>query len=383
MLTLEIEFRQLFKHGEEICGDRVEIAGNDGNRIVVMSDGLGSGVKANILSSLTTKIISTMLLEGCSIHDVAETLQLTLPVCKVRGVAYSTFTALRIDDQGSVEAAEYDNPKLIWISNRKLRGLPRKEVEHGGRMKVLESSFKLKEDDWLVIISDGVVHAGIGRTWDLGWTWDRVAAYIKNFLTPATTSAELTEEVVKLCAKLYVDQPGDDTTIVAMHYRKKNTLTFMIGPPRNADLDETVVRRFLESTGKKIACGGTTGNLLARQLGKEIQVNLDSGANGIPPIGILEGVDLLTEGVLTLAGVVELLRKNASFSDLKYRSDGASRIVREIRMADDVHILLGQAINPAHQSLNTPVHLGLKFHLVEELQYLLEASGKHVTVEKF
>ncbi len=383
MLTLEIAVRQLNKHGEEICGDRVEVIGTDSGRIVVMSDGLGSGVKANILSSLTTKIISTMLREGCSIHDVAETLQQTLPVCKVREVAYSTFTALRIDDQGVVEAAEYDNPKLIWISNRKLLGLPRKEVEHGGRMKVLESRFQLKEGDWLVILSDGVVHAGIGHTWDLGWTWERVASYIKNFLTPTTTSSELAEEVVRLCAKLYVDQPGDDTTVVAMHYRKKSLLTFMIGPPRDSALDDTVIRRFLESDGKKIACGGTTGNILARHLGKEIRVDLESGGNGIPPIGVLEGVDLLTEGVLTLAGAIELLRKNAAIGDIRQRADGAARIVQEIMLADDVLILLGQAINPAHQSLSTPVHLGLKFHLVEELQYLLDVRGKSVTVEKF
>ena len=171
MLKVDVAYRQLNKHGEEICGDRVEIQSRDDIHYFVMSDGLGSGVKANILSSLTTKIIATMLREGCSIQEVTETLHQTLPVCRIRDIAYSTFTALRINDAGEVEAAEYDNPKLMWFSGGSLRAIPRREVKYGEKMVVFESSFSLKEGDMLVAISDGVVHAGIGRSWTLGWSW--------------------------------------------------------------------------------------------------------------------------------------------------------------------------------------------------------------------
>jgi hypothetical protein len=384
MLTIHAAFQQITKFGEEICGDRVEIQSDgQGGKIVVVSDGLGSGVKANILSSLTTKIISTMLREGCSIDEVAETLNDTLPVCKVRQVAYSTFTTLRIDKDGSVTAAEYDNPNLIWISDHKLRGIPRKETVYGEKMKIAHSSFKLRENDWLIVISDGVVHAGIGRTWDLGWTWERVAAYIKNFLTPSTTPEEVCDEVLKLCRKLYAEEPGDDATVVAMQLHHKKPLTIMIGPPRNAEADNQVIQRLLQTDGRKIACGGTTGNIIARHLGKEITVLMETAGDAIPPIGLLEGVDLLTEGVLTLAGVVELLRNQCSIVDVKYKIDGASEVFKELLRADEIRILLGQAINPAHQNPNTPVHLGLKFHMVEEMQYLLQQRGKIVIVEKF
>jgi hypothetical protein len=384
MLILEHAFRQLCKHGEEICGDRVEILQRPGNTIVVMSDGLGSGVKANILSSLTTKIISTMLREGCTIQDVAETLNKTLPVCKVRQVAYSTFTALQIDDAGQVVAAEYDNPQLMWFSGHKLRTIPRHELCYGDKMTVFESSFQLEENDWLVSLSDGVTHAGMGgQTWDLGWSWKRVAYFIKKKLPELANTADLCELLLRFCNHIYQDKPRDDTTVVAMHYRRPKRLAMIIGPPRNSAMDQVMIEQFLASEGRKVVCGGTTGKLVASYLGRAIDVRLETMSQDIPAIGVIDGIDLVTEGVLTLARVVEWLRSDVSASEIQERNDGVARLVGELLMADEIRIFLGQAINPAHQSPDTPVHLGLKFHFVAELQYLLSQRGKRLTVEKF
>lgn len=383
MLTTEVVYKQLNKHGEEICGDRVEILNEPQRSLVVMSDGLGSGVKANILSSLTTRIIATMLREGCSLYEVADTLNQTLPVCKVRDLAYSTFTALKIDENGSVEAAEYDNPQLMWFSGGKLRYIPGDEIQFSSRMKIKESRFNLKEDDFLVAISDGVVHAGIGRTWNLGWSWDRVANYIKTNMTTGITARELCDNLVEVVNKLYVQQPGDDATVVVVHYRRNKLVTIMIGPPKDAVQDQLVVEKLLNSHGKKIVCGGTTGNIVSRHLDKPIDVQLQTGTRKVPAIGKLEGIDLVTEGVLTLSEVVEMFRKNLTLKDIKYRIDGAALMFKDVFNADEVQILLGKAINPAHQNPETPTHLGLKFHLIQELEYMLEKLGKKVTVEKY
>ncbi len=383
MLTTEIVYRQLNKHGEETCGDRVETITRPEGNIVVMSDGLGSGVKANILSSLTTRIIATMLREGCTIHEVADTLNQTLPVCKVRNIAYSTFTALKIDNSGRVEAAEYDNPDLMWFSNGKIKYIPRTEARFSERMKIKESEFSLKENDFLVAVSDGVVHAGIGRTWNLGWSWDRVAQYIKTNLTPTMTARELCDNLAEVTNKLYVDQPGDDATVVVVHYRKNKTVTMMIGPPKDKSRDTEVAEKLLNSTGKKVICGGTTGNIISRHLDKHIDVLFQTGTNGIPAIGKLEGIDLVAEGVLTLSAVVDMFRENLTPRDVKYRIDGAALLFRELYNADEIQILLGKAINPAHQNPQTPSHLGLKFHLIQELEYMLAKTGKQVNVEKF
>jgi len=383
MLTTEVVYRHLNKYGEELCGDRVEIRKSALQDVVVMSDGLGSGVKANILSSLTTSIIATMLREGCSLHETADTLNRTLPVCKVRNIAYSTFTALKVDHTGNVEAAEYDNPDLMWFSGSKLKFIPRQEIVFSDRMKIKKSNFAMKENDFIVVVSDGVIHAGIGKTWNLGWSWERVSRYLKSGITPQTTAVELCDYLVEVVDKLYVQQPGDDATVVVLHYRKNREATLMIGPPADPSLDGAVVEKMLASNGTKIVCGGTTGNIVAKHMGKDIDVLLETSTKKVPAIGKLDGIDLLTEGVLTLAEVVEMLRKkvNTKDQDIKYRTDGAALMYKELVRADIITILLGRAINPAHQNPETPTHLGLKFHLIKELEYLLTEMGKQVTLE--
>jgi hypothetical protein len=383
MLKVDVAFRQINKHGEEICGDRVEIQERSGLKYVVMSDGLGSGVKANILASLTTKIIATMLREGCSLQEVTETLNQTLPVCRVRDIAYSTFTALKIDDQGGVEAAEYDNPKMMWFSRGELKTIPRREVRYGERMVVSESAFTLEQGDVVVAISDGVVHAGIGRNWNLGWSWERVAKYLETVVGKELTAASLSENLLDVVNKLYGQEPGDDTTVLVVQYRLPHRVTMMIGPPADEHADDMVVATLLKSEGVRIVCGGTTSNIVARRLEKEVEVLIHTGTKDVPAIGRLPGIDLVTEGVLTLSAVVDMLRRKVDPKTVRYAGDGASLILRQIHGADELHILLGKAINPAHQNPETPTHLGIKFHLIEELEYVTREMGKTVRVDRF
>ncbi len=383
MWTIDICYKQLNKHNEEICGDRVEITPVNGNKIIVLSDGLGSGIKANILASLTTKIISTMLKGGCSIEDVTESINKTLPVCKVRKIAYSTFTIINISVDGIVKSVEYDNPPIMWFSDSKLKKIPSTKKIYGENMEISEASFKLKENDYLVIISDGVTHAGIGGMWNLGWGWERVAQYIQDSIPFFECVSDLCDHIVELCNKLYMNKPGDDSSVVAIQLRKKRTATVLIGPPYDKAFDEEVAKTLLESDGKKIVCGGTTANIISKFSGKDLEVLLETGTQNVPPIGKMKGIDLVTEGVLTLAETVKLLQKGTLLRDLKAASNGAELLLKELLLADEIKILLGQAINPAHQNPNTPLHLGLKLHLVEELCSLLRNIGKDVTLYKY
>ena len=162
-LICEVGKTQLIKHGEVTCGDSVEIVRDPDETVVVLSDGLGSGVKANILSNLTTKIISKMVSSHVSLEDIVETIVGTLPVCSVRHVAYSTFTILKITPDGQVDIIDFDGLPPIHISKGFVNVVERTSREVAGK-KINEAHLQLKEDDYLLITSDGVTEAGLGLT---------------------------------------------------------------------------------------------------------------------------------------------------------------------------------------------------------------------------
>lgn len=145
---------------------------------------------------------------------------------------------------------------------------------------------------------------------------------------------------------------------------------------------------FFSKEGKHIVCGGTTSTLAGEFLGKPVETQLDYLDPEIPPIAKIEGVDLTTEGVITLSRVLEQARTyheaDAIYADWNVKQDGASLISRMLfEEATDINFLVGRAINPAHQNPNLPITFNIKMQLVEELSELLKTMGKHVKVSYF
>ena len=213
-LYFDFGYSSINKVGEELCGDSLVFNLNPSHAIMVLSDGLGSGVKANILSTLTTKIIYVMLENGANINDVTDTLSETLPLCKVRKLAYSTFSIAQCFLNGDTHITEFDNPPTFFISDGKLQHLNYQTREIGER-KIQETHLKLKKGDWLVFVSDGEVHAGIGGVWNLGWSWERIAAYIEMRAALKLSAQQLADDLVNTANKLYEKRPGDDATVGA------------------------------------------------------------------------------------------------------------------------------------------------------------------------
>ena len=365
------------KVGEELCGDSLVFNRNPNHVIMVLSDGLGSGVKANILSTLTTKIIYVMLENGANINDVTDTLSETLPYCKVRNLAYSTFSIVQCFLNGDAHITEYDNPPAFFISGGKLQHL-NYQIREIGKRKIKESHLKLKRDDLLVFVSDGEVHAGIGGVWNLGWSWERIAAYIEMRSALKLSAQQLADDLVHTADKLYQKRPGDDATVGVFKIRERRYATLLVGAPLNKDDDPKVVQILTKSKGKKIVCGGTTGNIVARELSQEIDVDMKTATVELPPMGIIKGIDLVTEGTVTIMKTLQLLNDPSHLSDLKYKKDGASQLAHQLSDADSIEIILGRSINPAHQNPDLPVELGLKTKFVEEIAELLKSRDKEV-----
>lgn len=387
-LCTDIGWSSLNKWGEELCGDHVDIAEqDDGSMVIVLADGLGSGVKACILSTLTSKIISTMLAAGLSIEDCVSTIALTLPVCSVRQVAYSTFTIIHIIRGETAELIQFDNPEAILLRDGESIDYPREHLRIGGK-DIYKSLIPIEENDVFLAISDGVPHAGIGMSLNLGWQRDDIIEYIKPLSMVGFTAKTLSGLLLSECGRLYGGKPGDDTTVCAVRIRKREPMSLLIGPPSDPGDCGKMMTQFFAREGKHIVCGGTTSTIAAEYLHKPLVPCLDYYDSEIPPTAKLEGVDLVTEGVITISRVLhyakDYLRDNDSYKDWAHKKDGASAIARMLlEQATDIQFFVGMAVNPAHQNPNLPINFSIKMRLVDELADCLRRMGKKITVSYF
>ena len=386
-LTCDIGYKSINHVGEQLCGDHVEIVEQeDGSTVAVLADGLGSGVKASILSTLTSKIISTMLAAGLSIEECVETIAVTLPVCSERGVAYSTFTIIRIIQNHTAELIQYDNPQMIVLRNGENWEYPRTETTIGGK-QIFRSLIRLQEDDVFIAMSDGCPHAGIGLAYNFGWKREDIIPFMEAMSLCGYTARNLAALLVDECNKLYGGEPGDDATACVVRIRKRVPMNILFGPPSNRDDVERMMNLFFSKEGKHIICGGTTSSIAAKWLRKPLRPSLDFTGD-IPPIAYLEGVDLVTEGVITVNRVVEYakdyLGENKSYETWSSGKDGASLISRLLfEEATDINFYVGKAINPAHQNPDLPINFNIKMNLVQELSEALKKMGKRIKVSYF
>ena len=387
-LCADIGYKSINHIGEQLCGDHVDVVEEGENStVVVLADGLGSGVKASILSTLTSKIISTMMAEGLTLEDCVETIAQTLPICSVRGVAYSTFTIMHLVNNSEMELIQYDNPQVILLRDGKNYDYPKTEMNIGGK-KIYKSVVKLCEEDIFIAMSDGCPHAGIGLAYNFGWKREDIIGFMEAVSAAGYTAKTLATILLDEVNKLYDSKPGDDATACVIKIRKRVPMNLLFGPPSNRDDANRMMALFFSKEGKHIICGGTTSTIAAKYLGKPLKPSLNFVRSDVPPIAEIEGVDLVTEGVITVNKVVEYARdaigENTLYEQWSFGHDGASLICRLLfEEATDINFYVGRAINPAHQNPDLPINFNIKMNLVEELSACLKKMGKRIKVSYF
>ena len=371
-LCVEIGYKSVNHIGEQLCGDHVDVveSGEDSS-VIVLADGLGSGVMA----------------EGLSVEDCVETIAATLPICSVRGVAYSTFTIIHVKNNEEADIIQYDNPRVIILRDGKNYDYPVTEMNIGGK-KILRSSVKLFENDIFVAMSDGCPHAGIGLSFNFGWKRDEIISFMEGLAGVGYTAKTLSTILVDECNKLYGYKPGDDTTACVIKVRKRVPMNLLFGPPAKRDDADRMMSLFFSKQGKHIVCGGTTSSIVAKYLNKPIKASLSFFASDVPPTAEIEGVDLVTEGVITINKVLEYardaLKDNSLYEKWGFGRDGASLICRMLfEEATDINFFVGRAVNPAHQNPDLPINFNIKMNLVDELSKCLKLMGKRIKVIYF
>ena len=383
-LLLESGVASCNKYGEDLCGDFISTIEKDDMTTIVLSDGLGSGVKANILSTLTGKILSTLSSHGVSMEESVDTIAQTLPVCSVRHLAYATFTLLQVTPTAMAYLAQYDNPNAILLRDGKSVPYPiQKRII--GEKEISESRFQLRVGDMLILMSDGVINAGMGKLTD-GWPLEDVISFVEDFYTPDLSPQRMATRILDACNSLYMDHTDDDVTVAVYKIRARQAVNVLFGPPEHKEDDERILRLFFGKAGKRIVCGGSTAQMVSRYLRRPlIQTEMDPDRSDLPPAYRLEGVDLVTEGVLTVSKVLEMAKRRLSEgwlpSPQAQKADAAAQISHLLfESATDIHLFVGKAINPAHQDPSLQIGYTFKIGLVYELRQCLEQMGKTVNI---
>lgn len=387
-LCIDIGYKSINHYGEELCGDHVEIVEqNENSSVIVLADGLGSGVKASILSTLTSKIISTMMAAGMPIDECVSTIAATLPVCSERGVAYSTFTIMHLIENETIEMIQYDNPHIIMLRDGQNYEYSMTEMILDGK-QIYKTTIHLQEGDVFIAMSDGCPYAGAEKTLNYGWKREDIIAFMEVMNMNGLAAKNLATMLVDECNKLYAEKPGDDTTACVVKVRKREQVNLLFGPPSNPDDENRMMALFFSKEGKHIVSGGTTSSIVAKYLNKDLEYVPNKEETDIPPIAKIQGVDLVTEGVVTINRVVEYAKDyvgdNGLFENWYFKKNGAALISQVLfEEATDINFYVGKAINPAHQNPDLPISFNLKMSLVEELTEYLREMGKSVKVSYF
>lgn len=387
---VEIDVQQKRPKGEIACGDvfQSNIIREEGRTIMVLSDGIGHGIKASVLATLT----STMALKYTTLHTkpqvAAKIIMETLPKSSDGKESYATFTIIELDNEGHVRIVNYDNPRILVIRNGV--SIQPKEYEltiQGAKNqgKVLRcKEFTARKEDRVIFMSDGVPESGLGhKRFPMGWGINSVEEFALKQVNrmPDISATKLSRKIVNQAMMNDDFSVKDDTTCGVFYFREPRKFMLITGPPFYKIKDFDFVGRIQGFQGKKIICGGTTAEIIAREL--DISVEIQHGNKNLedlPPSAKMAGFEMVTEGILTLGKVEEILENYNS--DTRLNDSTPEEVVKLLLQHDSIDIIVGTRINWAHQDPDQPLELELRKFVVKRIvKLLIHKFFKKVKIE--
>jgi hypothetical protein len=377
-MFLELGSESRCKFGQRVSGDTFlsKLIKEEGRIVAVLSDGLGSGIKASVLSTLTSTMALKYMENQMNIEKAASVIMKTLPVCKIRRLSYATFTILDISSEGIVNAVEYDNPSLLYYSNNAFLDINKEEIKiknsRNHLAKIYLSRFEIKKEDRLIFHSDGLNQSGMGKVGTpLGWGIEGVKYHISDMINKnqAISARSLARSLVEKALSNDGWRCGDDTTCGVVYVRQPRKLLILTGPPIEQKNDRELGATFKNFPGLKIICGGTTAKIIARELDKKVLVDLRNLHPEIPPISLMDGADLITEGIITLSKSLEYLE----LPDIhrKSKNNAAVKLVDLLLDSDEIVFLVGTKLNDANQ-VHSSKPIEIRHSIIRKMATILE-----------
>jgi hypothetical protein len=372
-LFIDVGYTNRRKYSENVSGDafvsrRLE---NEGRLVAVLSDGLGSGIKANILATMTAEMALRFAVAGSDLLRSSEVMMEALPVCQVRKIAYATFTIIDCDQEGNARVVEEGNPacQVYQAGVRQEAGHRVLTSRRFPERSVNLLELRLQAGDRLVVCSDGVTQAGMGTlSYPLGWRDEGLSDFLAGKLreNPDISSRDLSQAVVEEAISIEPGgEPHDDTSCLTLYFRQPRRLLVLTGPPFNSERDAEYAAIFDSFPGRKAISGGTTAELVARELGATLEMESSSfrQSSDVPPYFTMDGTDLVTEGILTLTQVARRLDEPG----LPPVGDGAGRLLELLLDSDSIKFMVGTRINEAHQDPSLPKDLEIRRNVIKRI----------------
>lgn len=381
---VEIDTCQSPRKAGGLCGDVVSFERTARGTTLICSDGIGSGIRANIAATMTVSRLEELLRRGYSLREAVAGLAGTMARAKEEDLPYACFSVARINTDGEATVLFYEMPPAIFVSTRRFATvLPRRPLVLDSAM-VHESSCYVEAGEALMVVSDGITQAGLGSA-ELhdGWGVEGVCRYVNTKLS-AGLPAERLPASVHFEAQKLSEEPGgavhgDDCTVALARCRPGRTVNILTGPPGQRKEDGAVVRRFAELEGAKVVCGGTTAKIVARHTHQRVTVRQDVSSLIAPPDYELRGVDLASEGAVTLNQAFNILDEDPSRYE---KATGVTRLCELLRAADRVLFIVGRTQNVGHDDISFRQRGILpRETIVPLLAEKLQKAGKLVTVE--
>lgn len=371
-MFIDSDYSHLPKAGQIVCGDvfMSEKVKNENRLVAVLSDGLGSGIKANIMAKLTASMALNFTVNDQPLERSAMSIRETLPICAERKIAFATFTIVDTEFDGFTRIIEYGNPQFIVFRKDQPLEL---NAEINSEYELAVTKFTAEIEDRIILFSDGVSQSGMGRK-DMPFGWDTIemTRYIKEVLNlkPHISAKELQETIINKASLNDGCKPQDDISCGVIYFRTPRQLMLCSGPPYDEKNDKQMVDLLSHFVGHRIICGGTTAQIFARELHKSLEVDLQNLNPELPPIAKMEGIDLVTEGILTLGKTAEILKSKEN--NQVSAKNPALQLSKIILDHDKITFLIGTRINESHQDPKMPVELEIRRNVIKKIAYLLE-----------
>lgn len=385
---LEADYYQICKAGYQSCGDNFHSVKQNDGIICVLADGLGSGIKASVLATLTTTMAAGFISSKMDIKRAAEIILKTLPVCSYRHIGYSTFTIIDAKYNGQMRIIEHDNPPYVLLRNHQIIRVEKQEIpiKTFRKSHLYYSEIQLLPEDRLVYYSDGVSQSGLGVPHlPLGWQEKGVEEYLLSLLkhNHFISAGEISKRIVMKAREYDGNAAADDTTCAALYFRNPRRTLLITGPPYKKSHDAILAEIAANFAGRKVVCGGTTAAIISREMNLPLHVNLKEVRMGgeIPPTADMEGFDLVSEGTITLSRTLRALEENAPIDEMP--DNAVKKLLRILIDSDIIEFVVGTKINEAHQDPALPKDLEIRRNLMKQFCRILEKEYLKSTTMRF